>query len=168
MPSFFYYRVMSDVHKLVRTLKEKKLTIGLAESVTCGMTAFKLSNVKGISEVLRGSIVCYTPEVKISLFGISKKMIDTHTCESMQVTQALVNKLPKLIPADVYAAVTGLASSNGSESKSKPVGTFFICVSYKNKLYKMKHVFKGTPIQIKNKICLALYRFIYTILQSIK
>ncbi len=165
MPSFFLLRYMSDVHKLVGILKEKELTLGLAESVTCGMAAYKLSNVKGISEVLRGSIACYTPEVKMSLLGISKRMIDKYTCESMEVTQALVTQLPKLIPADVYVAVTGLASSNGSESKTKPVGTAFICVRYKNKLYKTKHVFKGTPLQIKNKICLALYRFIYSILE---
>ncbi|MDF2455311.1 MAG: hypothetical protein K0R51_1304 [Cytophagaceae bacterium] len=158
---------MSEVHQLVRMLKDKNLTLGLAESVTCGMAAYKLSNVKGISEVLRGSIACYTPEVKIALFGISKRMIEKYTCESMQVTQALVTKLPKLIPADVYVAVTGLASPspNGSESKIKPVGTAFICVRYKNKLYKTKHVFKGTPLQIKNKICLELYRFISSILE---
>lgn len=159
---------MSEVHKLVRILKEKKLTIGLAESVTCGMAAYKLSNVKGISAVLRGSIACYTPEVKMALFGISKSMIEKYTCESMQVTQALVTQLPDLIPADLYVAVTGLASADGSESKNKPVGTAFICVRYKNKVYKTKHVFRGTPIQIKDKICLALYRFVYTILQSIK
>ncbi len=138
--------------------------MGLAESVTCGMAAYKLSNVKGISQVLRGSIACYTPEVKMLLFGISKHMVDKYTCESMQITKALAIRLPELIPADVHVAVTGLASADGSESKQKPVGTTFICVYYKNKLHPTRHVFRGTPMEIKNKICLELYRFTVSII----
>jgi nicotinamide-nucleotide amidase len=153
---------MSEVHRLVKILKEKGLTIALAESVTCGMAAYKLSNVKGISEVLKGAIVCYTPEVKRNLLGISKRMIDQYTCESMQVTEALAKNLHKIMPANIHIAVTGLASSDGSETRTKPVGSAFICITYKNKTYKYKHVFKGTPLQIKNKICIALYKFVRT------
>jgi len=157
---------MSEVHTLVRTLKERGLTLALAESVTCGMVAYKLSNVKGISEVLKGGIVCYTPEVKKSLLGISKKMIDECTCESSEVTEAMAKKLSSLIEADIYAAVTGLASSDGSESKNKPVGTTFICVNYKQKMYPLRKVFRGTPVEIKHKACLELYRFVTSILTS--
>jgi len=155
---------MSEAHRLVRILKEKNFTLALAESVTCGMVSYKLSNVKGISEVLKGAIVCYTPEVKTDLLGISKRMIDQYTCESMQVTEALAKNLHKVMPADLHAAVTGLASSNGSESKEKPVGSVFICVAYKNKIYHYNHVFRGTPLEIKNKICIQLYKFISKII----
>lgn len=155
---------MSEVHTLVRKLKDKRLTLALAESVTCGMISFKLSNVKGISEVLKGGIVCYTPEVKNKLLGISKKTIEQHTCESMQVTEGLVKHLPQLIQADVYAAVTGLASSNGSESRNKPVGTVFMCVRYKNKIHKIKKRFRGKPSEIKHRVCLALYEFILKVI----
>ncbi|MDB5256496.1 MAG: hypothetical protein JWM14_1191 [Chitinophagaceae bacterium] len=151
---------MSEVHHLVRLLKKKNLTLALAESVTCGMAAYKLSNVKGISDVLKGAIVCYTPEVKINLLGISKRMIDQYTCESMQVTESLAKNLHKIMPADIHVAVTGLASSDGSESRTKPVGSAFICLAYKGKTYKFKHVFKGTPLEIKNKTCIELYRFV--------
>jgi nicotinamide-nucleotide amidase len=143
-------------------LKQKNLTLALAESVTCGMASHKLSNVKGISEVLKGGIVCYRPEVKNTLLGISKKMINQYTCESIEVTEALAKKLPGIISADIHVAVTGLASSDGSESKAKPVGSIFICVYYKNQIYKFKHVFKGTPLEIKNKACKALYQFVFT------
>jgi nicotinamide-nucleotide amidase len=157
---------MNKIHALVNTLKQQNLTLAIAESMTCGMATDKLSGVKGISDVLRGSVVCYTPEVKIKLMGIKKSMIDRYTCESMEVTTELARKLSKLMPADIYAAITGLASPGGSETKRKPVGTVFLCVQYKKKVYKQKKVFKGSPIKIKRQTCHALYDFISHIVKK--
>lgn len=144
----------------IRTLKEKQLKLALAESMTCGLAANLLAGVPGTSEVLAGSIVCYSPEVKTSLMGISQSMIKRHSCESMEVTEALVKKLQKLIPADVYAAITGLASAGGSETRDKPVGSVFLVVGYKRKLFRQKKVFRGTPLMIRKKACYELYRMI--------
>lgn len=144
----------------IRTLKEKELKLALAESVTCGLAAHLLSGLPGTSDVLAGSIVCYTPEVKNKLLGIPETMMERYTCESMEVTEALVKKLPKLIHADVYAAITGLASKGGSETKEKPVGTVFLVLGYKGKLYRQKKVFRGTPLTIRKKACYELYRMI--------
>jgi nicotinamide-nucleotide amidase len=144
----------------IRTMKEKQLKLALAESVTCGLAAHLLSGVPGTSDVLAGSVVCYTPEVKTGLLGISKAMIKKHSCESMEVTEALAKKLPKLIGADVYAAITGLASKGGSETKDKPVGTVFLVVSYQKKIFRQRIVFRGSPLVIRKKACYELYRMI--------
>ena len=144
----------------IKAMKAKKLTLALAESVTCGLAAHKLSTCPGTSEVLKGSIVCYTPEVKHNLLGIPQNLMDTHSCESAQVTEALAKKLPGLIEADVYAAITGLASAGGSETKSKPVGTVFFALWYQQKVFKLRKVFRGTPLTIRKKACMELYDFI--------
>ncbi|HEY1040471.1 MAG TPA: nicotinamide-nucleotide amidohydrolase family protein, partial [Bacteroidia bacterium] len=99
--------------KLVKKLKENNLTLALAESMTCGLAAHKLSGCVGVSDVLAGAIVCYTPGVKQKLLGISKTTILKHTCESKEVTEELSKKLSKLIKADIHAAITGLASEGG-------------------------------------------------------
>jgi len=145
---------------LVKRLGEKKLSLALAESVTCGLAAHKLGTVIGASEVFKGSVVCYGEEVKIKLFGISKKLIKKHSAESMRVTRALSEKLPALIKADICAALTGLAAAGGSETKSKPVGTVFFCVKYKGKLSGRRKVFKGSPLEIREKACKELFRFL--------
>lgn len=144
----------------IRTLKEKQLKLALAESVTGGLAAHLLAGVPGTSEVLAGSIVCYSPEVKAALMGIPQTLIERYSCESMEVTEALVKKLPKLIRADVYAAMTGLASEGGSETKDKPVGSVFLVVAYKRRLFRQKKVFRGTPLTIRKKACYELYRMI--------
>lgn len=128
----------SKIQLLIDTLKENNLTLAIAESMTCGMATYKLSGMKGISDVLKGTIVCYTPDVKTDLMGINKSMISKYTCESAEVTKALTQKLSRIIPAHIHAAITGLASPGGSETKNKPVGTVFFCVRYKNKSYQQK------------------------------
>jgi nicotinamide-nucleotide amidase len=148
------------INKLVKRLQNEKLTLALAESVTCGLAAHKLTTVKGTTDVLASSIVCYQREAKIKLLNISNKLIEQHTAESMQVTEAMAKGLKRTIRADIHAAITGLAAAGGSETKTKPVGTFFLCVLYQGKTYRHRQVFRGRPLQIKTKACLALYKFI--------
>ncbi len=148
------------VNRFVKTLQEKALTIAFAESVTCGMATQKLSIYKGTSDVLAGALVCYSPEVKKACLGISQNMIDHYTSESMEVTVELAKNLSRLIKADIHAAITGLASPGGSETKAKPVGTVFLCFTYKGKIYKRRIRFYGSPSDIREKACLELYEFI--------
>ena len=58
------------VNVLVKSMKAKGLTIALAESVTCGLASHQLNIVKGTSEILIGSVVCYNEKVKTGLLGI--------------------------------------------------------------------------------------------------
>ena len=157
---------MNEARKFINTLKEKELTVAFAESMTCGLAAHKLSTVKGVADVLSGSVVCYTPNVKMKLLRVKKDMICKCTCESQEVTNALAVNLPKLIKADIYGAITGLASEGGSETKEKPVGTVFFSVLYKKKLHRLRRLFRGTPSEIKEKACEALYKFILNVVKA--
>jgi nicotinamide-nucleotide amidase len=150
----------NKAHAFIKQLQEKNLILALAESVTCGLAAHKLATAPGTSDVLAGSIVCYTPEVKRDLLGVSQKLIDRYTCESMEVTEALAKNLEKLIDADIHAALTGLASPGGSETKEKPVGTIFFCIKFKNKMHRYKKLFRGTPLEIRKKACMSLYEHV--------
>lgn len=150
---------------LIKLLIDKRLTIAFAESVSCGLVTHQLNTVKGTSEVLKGSIICYSEEVKIKLMKIPKKLIDEHTAESQIITDKLALNLHKLINANICAAITGLSSPGGSECASKPVGTVFYAVFFKNKLYRQRKGFRGSPLEIKRKACENFYKFIYKTLQ---
>jgi nicotinamide-nucleotide amidase len=145
---------------LANFLKERKFTIAFAESMTCGMIAHKLGTISGTSDILAGSIVCYSEDVKTGLLKIKKQLIAKHTAESQKVTDALALNLSKIIQADIHSAVTGLAAPGGSETKSKPVGTVFYSVLFKRRLFRMKIKFNGSPLEIKEKACEQLFKFI--------
>jgi nicotinamide-nucleotide amidase len=150
----------------IKRLKEQNLTLALAESVTCGLAAHKLSTAPGTSDVLKGSIVCYHTDVKKDLMRIPQKLLDAYTSESKEVTEALAKNLKRLIKADIYAALTGLASPGGSETSNKPVGTVFFCINFKGKMHRYRKLFKGTPLEIRKKACMSLYEFIIKIIQA--
>ena len=145
---------------LINLLKEKELTIAFAESMSCGLATHKLGTVSGTSEIVMGSIICYNENVKTTLLKVNKKLIDQYTAESQEVTNELAKNLSKAIKADVHAAITGLASAGGSETKNKPVGTVFFAISIKEKIYSRKRYFYGSPLEIKQKACKELYLFI--------
>lgn len=150
----------AKVSLFIRTMKSRGLTLAIAESMTCGLVASKLSRATGTSQVLLGSIVCYSPLLKKCLLNVSASQIKKCTCESKEVTQAMAVNLSKIIKADVYAAITGLASPGGSETKEKPVGTVFICLKIGKHIYHYRHRFYGSPLTINKKACDALYDFI--------
>jgi len=148
------------VNLFIKTLAEKKVTLALAESITCGLAAHFLSTCKGTSEVFRGSVVCYHEEVKKKLLKVPAKMIKKYTAESAEVTMELTKGLGRVVEADIHASITGLASDGGSETRFKPVGTVFFSILYKGKFHNSRYRFYGTPLRVREKACLHLYDLI--------
>jgi nicotinamide-nucleotide amidase len=143
--------------KLVNLLRQKKLTVSLAESATCGMLAQQFNTVPGTHDILLGSIVCYHESVKTDLLHVKPGLIAKYTAESMQVTEAITTGLKKVIPAEIMIGVTGLAAGKREGKQKELPGTMFLTILYKGKLKKYKRRFLGSPLEIKMKCC----RFIF-------
>ncbi len=133
-------------------LKDKGLTVAFAESCTAGLLASEFVKAKGSSEVLKGSLVVYQPEVKQKLLGVKKETLDLYTAESQQVTNELVMGLRKLLGADISIATTGLAGPGGSETEEKPVGTMFVSFLYDGKAEEFREVFKGNTESVRKQL----------------
>lgn len=142
----------TELTKLVTALKDKDLTVAFAESCTAGMLASEFVKAKGSSEVLKGSLVVYQPEVKQKLLGVKKQTLDLYTAESQQVTNEMVMGLKKLLNADISIATTGLAGEGGSEDPEKPVGTMFISMLYDGKAKEFREVFKGNTESVRKQL----------------
>ena len=61
--------------RLIELLKEKHLTLALAESLTGGMISSRITSVPGSSEYFIGSVVCYHPRIKVQYCGVDAKSI---------------------------------------------------------------------------------------------
>ena len=85
-------------------LRSRGFTLGLAESVTGGLVAGRLTNVAGASDVLRGSVVSYASEVKFEVLGVTPGPVVN---EAVAVEMALGAK--RVLGADVGLALTGVA-----------------------------------------------------------
>jgi len=68
---------MSDLAaKVIDLLRERRQTISCAESITGGALTAALVSVSGASDVLLGSIVAYSKEIKISQLGLSAERVN--------------------------------------------------------------------------------------------
>ena len=114
---------------LSKLLKEKKLTISAAESLTGGMFQKELTAIPGAGNLLKGGVVCYTPEVKAKCVTCKKR----NDCTIMvllvqQCAKELAENVAKLMKSDIGISFTGVAGPD--ELEGKPVGTVYIGIKY--------------------------------------
>ncbi|MEO5974938.1 MAG: competence/damage-inducible protein A [Ilumatobacteraceae bacterium] len=104
---------------VIELLRERGLTIGLAESVTGGLVAGRLTNIPGASDVFRGAVVSYSSEVKVDLLGVPAGPVVSEIAAI-----AMAQGVRKVLCSDVGMALTGVAGPG--EQDGMPVGT--LCV----------------------------------------
>lgn len=104
---------------VIGLLRGRGLTIGVAESVTGGLVAGRLTSIPGASDVFRGAVVSYSSEVKVDLLGVPPGPV-----VSEAVAVAMAQGAKKVLGSDVGLALTGVAGPH--EQDGKPVGT--LCV----------------------------------------
>ncbi len=102
-------------------------TIATAESCTGGLLAARLTDPPGASRYVRGGIVAYANEAKVSQAGVPAELIERHGAVSPEVAHALADGARKHFAAHVGVGVTGIAGPGGG-TPDKPVGTVYLCV----------------------------------------
>jgi nicotinamide-nucleotide amidase len=102
-------------------LRDRGLSLGLAESVTGGLVAGRLTAVPGASDVLRGAIVSYSSDVKFDLLGVPDGPVVSEAAAG-----AMATGVRRVLGADVGLALTGVAGP--TEQDGMPVGTLCIGV----------------------------------------
>jgi nicotinamide-nucleotide amidase len=103
-------------------LREQGLTLGLAESVTGGLVAARLTEVPGASDVLRGSLVSYASDVKFELLEVTPGPVVNEPVVAEMAEGAM-----EIFGASVGLALTGVAGP--AEQDDVPVGTVCLGVA---------------------------------------
>lgn len=100
-------------------LRERGRSLAVAESVTGGMLAARLTDVPGASEVFRGGLVAYASQLKFDLLGVPEGPVVSAAC-----AEAMASGVRARLGADVGLSTTGVAGP--TEQEEQPVGTVFI------------------------------------------
>jgi nicotinamide-nucleotide amidase len=130
-------------------LKQKRLTLAIAESCTGGLLAHRITNVPGSSEYFERGVVSYSNESKVDVLGVDKILIESKGAVSAEVVQSMAEGVRKLANTDFGVGISGIAGPTGGSSE-KPVGTVFIGISCKNKgTFCRRYQFRGTREEIK-------------------
>jgi len=99
------------------------LTLALAESVTGGLVAARLTEVPGVSDVLRGAVVSYATDVKVGLLDVPAGPV-----VSEQAATAMADHVRRLLGADVGLSLTGVAGPDRQDDE--PPGTLWVGLAF--------------------------------------
>ena len=102
-------------------------SLAAAESLTAGQITSTVASVPGASDVLLGGIAAYATEVKMSVLGVPRGVIDEHGVISAECAAARADRARTLFGADWAVAATGVAGPDGQDGH--PVGEVYVAVA---------------------------------------
>ncbi len=106
-------------------LRERGLTLAVAESCTGGLIGHRITEVPGSSEYFLMGVVSYSNDAKERLLGVRPETLRDHGAVSTRAAEEMAEGIRRLSGADLGLSTTGIAGPGGG-SPDKPVGT--VCV----------------------------------------
>ncbi|MEZ4856684.1 MAG: competence/damage-inducible protein A [Gelidibacter sp.] len=125
-------------------------TLATAESCTGGKIAETFTANAGASHYFKGSVVSYATEAKIEVLKIDKALINQFSVVSYQVAEAMATSALQLFNADYAIATTGNAGPTKGDADAE-VGTVFIAIATKNKVFSEKFNFGNHRFKVINR-----------------
>lgn len=128
LPGRVYSEDGRDLPEVVAgLLRERGLTMGVAESCTGGLLAARLTSVPGASAFLERGYVTYSNASKVELLGVDPGIIATSGAVSAETAAAMAAGARRAARADIGVAITGIAGPDGG-TPEKPVGLVFVAI----------------------------------------
>ncbi len=109
-------------------LKQRQLTLAVAESCTGGLLATHITNVPGSSAYFKGAVVAYFDEAKRQVLGVPADVLAQHGAVSFETARAMASGVRSLLSSDLALAITGFAGPTGG-SAQKPVGLVYVALA---------------------------------------
>jgi nicotinamide-nucleotide amidase len=108
-----------------RLLLERGMRITVAESITGGLIAHRITQVPGSSRYFDTGFVTYSNESKTELLGVPEELFTRVGAVSEDVARAMAAGARERAGSDVALAVTGIAGPTGG-TDAKPVGLVYV------------------------------------------
>ncbi|MBL7858812.1 MAG: competence/damage-inducible protein A [Cyclobacteriaceae bacterium] len=132
-----------------QTLREKKLTLSIAESCTGGYLSHLITSVPGSSDYFLGSMIPYAYEIKMRQLGVKPETLEKYGAVSEPTIIEMANIVRAKFSTDIGVATSGIAGPGGA-TPDKPVGTVWIAYSDKyHTVTKKLQLSKDRLINIK-------------------
>jgi nicotinamide-nucleotide amidase len=120
-----------------KTLRERRLTLSVAESCTGGYLSHLITSVPGSSEYFLGSMVPYAYEIKMQQLGVKSETLEKNGAVSEPTILEMANLIRAKFKTDIGVATSGIAGPGGA-TPEKPVGTVWIAYSDKHQTVARK------------------------------
>ncbi len=140
--------------KVGEMLAAHGLTVAVAESCTGGFLLDALTNPPGASRYVKGGVVAYCNEVKMSQLGVPPADLERDGAVSESVARAMAEGVRTRLGADMALSTTGVAGPGGG-TPEKPVGLVWIGLSSSESTRAYRYRFVDDRIMNKELTCTA-------------
>ncbi len=138
---------MSDLAaKVIDLLRERRESISCAESITGGALTSALVSVSGASDVLLGSIVAYSKEMKMNQLGLSAELIDEKGLVSKEVALEMAKGAKQKLGSSWAISSTGSAGPRALDGSSP--GEIWIAIVGPDRQESMKLSLNGARQEV--------------------
>jgi nicotinamide-nucleotide amidase len=131
-------------------LRERGLTLALAESCTGGLVAARLTEVPGASAFLERAYVAYSNRSKVEMLGIDAALIEARGAVSEEVAAAMASGARSAAGAAIGVGITGIAGPDGGTS-DKPVGLVFLALDGAAGTRVRRALFPGSRDRVRHQ-----------------
>lgn len=141
-----------DVAALIAVLVEREETVAVAESLTGGALTSALISPAGASAVIRGGIVAYDTELKSSMLGVDRALLEREGPVHPEVArQMAVGVRAALVTSSgrptIGVATTGVAGP-ASQGGRAP-GTVYVAVAHGDDVVVREGSFLGDRSSVR-------------------
>jgi PncC family amidohydrolase len=109
-------------------LRQRGLTLSVAESCTGGLVSHRITDVPGSSNYYHGAVTSYSNAIKERVLGVQHATLARHGAVSKETALEMAQGVRKLLETDIGLAVTGIAGPDGG-TPDKPVGLVYIALA---------------------------------------
>jgi len=134
--------------RLGALLRQRGLSLAVAESCTGGLVGHRITNVAGSSTYFMGGVISYANEAKVRLLGVRGETLEKHGAVSRETVLEMARGVRNVFAANVGIAVSGIAGPGGG-TPDKPVGTVWIGLSTPGVEQAWCYRLEGDRVQIK-------------------
>ena len=109
---------MSELKRLM--LAAPRLTLAVAESLTCGRVQARVGEVSGASNFFLGGITAYTLDQKVTHLGVNRAAARRVNSVSARVAEEMAQGVCRMFGSDLGVATTGYAEPAAAEGVGEP------------------------------------------------
>ncbi|GIV36799.1 MAG: CinA-like protein [Cyclobacteriaceae bacterium] len=135
---FVYATEDEPLEKVIgKMLRDKNLTLAIAESCTGGYISHLITSVPGSSDYFVGAMIPYAYEVKMRQLGVKPETLEKYGAVSEPTITEMASIVRAKFNAHIGVATSGIAGPGGA-TPEKPVGLIWIAYSDKYKTVTRK------------------------------
>ena len=127
---------------IIEKLSAANMKVTFAESCSGGLLSYYFTKNNGASNILNGSLVTYSNELKENWLAVEHNTLEKHGAVSAEVVSEMSAGALDVSGADYAISISGVAGDTGG-TKYKPVGTVYIGVRSKKTNLEERVYFYG-------------------------